>query len=187
MAGHSKWAQIKYKKALTDAKKSQIFSKLSRLISVAAKEKGGDPEKNPKLRVAIEKARAFNMPQENILRAIKRGTGELPGTTLEEIIYEGYGPGGIAVLVEVVTDNKNRTLSELRRIFSECGGKLGESGSAKWLFTPQATEGEIVYIPKSKIQINDPDMINKIQSFFDKLDEQEDVKEIYSNAALPEE
>lgn len=134
MAGHSKWSQIRHKKALSDAKKSQVFSKLSRLISVAAREKGGNPEKNPKLRLIAEKARAMNMPQENISRAIQRGTGELPETAIEEAMYEGYGPGGAAVLIEVITDNKNRTLSEIRRIFEESGGKLAKTGSVKWLF-----------------------------------------------------
>jgi len=108
MAGHSKWSQIKHKKALTDAKKSQVFSKISALVSVAAREKGGDPGSNPKLRMMIEKARAINMPQDNINRAIKRGTGELPGTIIEEALYEGYGPAGIAILIEALTDNKNR-------------------------------------------------------------------------------
>jgi YebC/PmpR family DNA-binding regulatory protein len=186
MAGHSKWAQIKYKKALTDAKKSQIFSKLAALISVAAREKGGDPAANPKLRMAIEKAREMNMPQDNINRAIKRGTGELPGAVIEEALYEGYGPGGAAVLVEVVTDNKNRTLGELRKIFTEHGGKLGESGSAQWMFTRTPTaEGGIEYLPKAPLVINDPETVRALRAFFTALDDQQDVKEIYSNATLP--
>lgn len=182
MAGHSKWSQIKHKKALTDAKKSQVFSKISALVSVAAREKGGDPGSNPKLRMMIEKARAINMPQDNINRAIKRGTGELPGTIIEEALYEGYGPAGIAILIEALTDNKNRTLAELRRIFSEHEGKLGETGSAKWMFEPAAKESGIEYIAKSYIEINDPVQIKRIESLFDALDEHPDVKEIYSNA-----
>lgn len=186
MAGHSKWAQIKHKKALTDAKKSQIFSKLAAMISVAAREKGGDPATNPKLRMTVEKARAMNMPQENIVRAIKRGTGELPGAVIEELLYEGYGPGGAAVLVEVVTDNRNRTLGELRRIFAEHGGKLGESGSAQWMFTRAATpEGGIEYVPKSSVAVHDPETARALRALFDALDDQQDVKEIYSNAQLP--
>ncbi len=186
MAGHSKWAQIKYKKALTDAKKSQIFGKLSAMISLAAREKGGNPETNPKLRAAIEKAKEFNLPQENIIRAIKRGTGEIPGNNFEEILYEGYGPAGIAILVETVTDNKNRTSSELRKIFSEHGGKLGETGSAQWLFDRVLTENGIEYIPKSKIEITDQETINSLKSLFEALDDQQDVKEIYSNAEFQE-
>jgi len=134
MAGHSKWAQIKHKKAISDAKKSAIFSKLAALITVASREGGGNPDANPKLRMAIEKARSMNMPHENIMRAIKRGTGELPGSVIEEIIWEAYGPGGVALLIEGFTDNKNRTTAELRHILEEHGGKLAESGSVKWQF-----------------------------------------------------
>lgn len=134
MAGHSKWAQIKHKKAQVDAKKGKIFTKLVREISVAARLGGGDPEKNPRLRVAIEKAREVNMPMDNIKRAIMKGTGELAGTSYEEVTYEGYGPGGVAVLIEVLTDNKNRTVSEIRHILSKHGGSLGESGCVSWIF-----------------------------------------------------
>lgn len=134
MAGHSKWAQIKHKKAQVDARKGKIFTKLVREISVAARIGGGDPDKNPRLRVAIEKAREVNMPMDNIKRAIMKGTGELSGTSYEEVIYEGYGPGGVAVLIEALTDNKNRTVSELRHILSRHGGSLGESGCVSWIF-----------------------------------------------------
>lgn len=134
MAGHSKWAQIKHKKAQVDAKKGKIFTKLVREISVAARIGGGDPERNPRLRVAIEKAREVNMPMDNIKRAIMKGTGELAGTSYEESIYEGYGPGGVALLIEVLTDNKNRTVSEIRHILSKHGGSLGESGCVSWIF-----------------------------------------------------
>ncbi|GAB5047325.1 YebC/PmpR family DNA-binding transcriptional regulator [Thermodesulfovibrio sp. TK110] len=134
MAGHSKWAQIKHKKAQVDARKGKIFTKLVREISVAARLGGGDPEKNPRLRVAIEKAREVNMPSDNIKRAIMKGTGELAGTAYEEVTYEGYGPGGVAVLIEAMTDNKNRTVSEIRHILSKHGGSLGESGCVSWIF-----------------------------------------------------
>jgi YebC/PmpR family DNA-binding regulatory protein len=185
MAGHSKWSQIKHKKALTDAKKARVFSKLIAMITIAAREKGRDPSSNPKLRLAIEKARAMNLPQENISRAIKRGTGELSGTAIEETLYEGYGPAGVAILVETLTDNKNRTLGELRQIFSEHQGKLGESGSAQWMFERVVKESALEYIAKSPVEIQDPDTIRKLQAFFEALDEHPDVKEIYSNAKLP--
>ena len=132
MSGHSKWSQIKRKKAITDSKKAKIFSKLGRFISVAIKEKGSDPQNNPTLRAAIEKAKAINMPNENIDRAIKKGSGE--GKSFDEIILEGYGPGGIALLISAITDNKNRTNQEVRKILSDHGGKLASEGSVKWLF-----------------------------------------------------
>ncbi|MEN2986619.1 MAG: YebC/PmpR family DNA-binding transcriptional regulator [Thermodesulfovibrionaceae bacterium] len=134
MAGHSKWAQIRHKKAQVDARKGKIFTKLVREITVAARLGGGDPEKNPRLRVAIDKAKEVNMPMENIKRAIMKGTGELLGTTYEEAVYEGYGPGGVALLIEVLTDNRNRTVSEIRHILSKHGGSLGESGCVSWIF-----------------------------------------------------
>ncbi len=134
MSGHSKWSQIKRKKGVADVQRGKIFSKVAKMISVAARE-GGDPEMNSKLRMAIEKAREVNMPRDNIERAIKRGTGEVKGVKIEEISYEAYGPGGIALIIEVATDNKNRTLSEIKHILSRFGGRLGESGSVKWMFS----------------------------------------------------
>jgi YebC/PmpR family DNA-binding regulatory protein len=134
MAGHSKWANIRHRKAAQDAKRGKIYTKLAREITVAAREGGGDPEKNPRLRAAIEKARKFNMPKENIERAIKRGTGELQGESYEEITYEGYGPGGVAIIVKCLTDNRNRTASEVRHVFSKHGGNLGTSGCVSYLF-----------------------------------------------------
>jgi len=134
VAGHSKWAQIKHKKAQVDAKKGKIFTKIVKEISVAARLGGGDPEKNPRLRLAIDRAREVNMPSDNIKRAIMKGTGELPGTSYEEIVYEGYGPGGVALLIEVMTDNKNRTVSEIRHLLSKHGGSLGETGCVSWIF-----------------------------------------------------
>ena len=134
MSGHSKWAGIKHKKAKVDAQRGRIFTKLIKEITVAARVGGGDPEANARLRTAIQNAKAGNMPQDNIQRAIKKGTGELPGVSYEEITYEGYGPGGVAVLVEIMTDNKNRTAPEIRKIFAKNGGNLGESGCVGWMF-----------------------------------------------------
>jgi YebC/PmpR family DNA-binding regulatory protein len=134
MSGHSKWSTIKHKKGAADAKRGRLFTKLIREISMAAKQGGGAPESNPRLRKAIDDAKAVNMPAENIKRAVQRGTGELPGVSYEEVTFEGYGPGGTAVLIEALTDNKNRTLPEIRTIFSKHGGNLGESGSVRFLF-----------------------------------------------------
>ncbi len=134
MAGHSKWAQIKHKKAVVDAKRGKVFSKISKEISVAARLGGGNPDMNPRLRLAIEKAKGVNMPSDNIKRAIQKGTGELPGVSYEESYYEGYGPGGVALLVEVLTDNKNRTVGEIRHIMTKHGGNMGESGCVAWMF-----------------------------------------------------
>jgi YebC/PmpR family DNA-binding regulatory protein len=150
MSGHSKWATIKHKKGALDAKRGKIFTRLIKEITIAAKS-GGDPEGNPRLRTAIAAAKAENMPADNIKRAIQRGTGELPGATYEEILFEGYGPGGVALLVDVTTDNRNRTVSEIRHTFSKNGGNLGESGSVAWMFHKK---GYIV-VPKSAAKEDD--------------------------------
>lgn len=134
MAGHSKWANIKHRKAAVDAKRGKIFTKLIRELSVAAKEGGGDPDTNPRLRTAISNAKDQNMPNDTIERAIKRGTGDVEGMEYHETYYEGYGPGGSAVYVKALTDNKNRTVSEVRRIFQKHGGSLGENGCVAWMF-----------------------------------------------------
>ncbi len=134
MAGHNKWSQIKHKKAKEDSKRGKAFTKLIKEISVVAREGGGDPDTNAHLRQLVEKARYINMPQENITRAIKRGTGELPGVHYEPFTYEGYGPFGTAIVVETLSDNKNRTVADLRRLFSKGGGNLGETGSVSWMF-----------------------------------------------------
>jgi YebC/PmpR family DNA-binding regulatory protein len=134
MSGHSKWSTIKHKKGAADARRGKIFTKLIKEITVAARMGGGDPGANPRLRTAIAAAKAENMPKDNIERAIKKGTGELEGVSYEESIYEGYGPGGAAVLVESLTDNKNRAVSEIRHIFSKNGGSLGEGGCVAWMF-----------------------------------------------------
>lgn len=134
MAGHSKWANIKHKKAKEDGKRAKVFTKLIKEITIAAREGGGNPDGNPRLRLLMEKAREANMPIDNTMRAIKKGTGELPGVAYEEYTYEGYGPNGIAVMLEAITDNKNRTVAEFRRLFSENGGTLGETGTVNWMF-----------------------------------------------------
>lgn len=137
MSGHSKWSTIKRKKGLIDAKRGKAFTKLIKEITVAARIGGGDPAGNPRLRLLLEKAKEINMPLDNSTRAIKKGTGELPGTNYEQFTYEGYGPSGIAVLVETLSDNKNRTVADLRRLFSSSGGNLGETGSVSWMFERQ--------------------------------------------------
>lgn len=134
MAGHSKWAGIKHKKAAIDAKRGKIFTRITKEITVAARLGGGDPSSNPRLRTAVANAKSVNMPSDNIERAIKKGTGELPGMSYEEVTYEGYGTGGVAVLLEVMTDNKNRTVAEIRSIFTKAGGQLGENGCVAWMF-----------------------------------------------------
>jgi YebC/PmpR family DNA-binding regulatory protein len=134
MSGHSKWSTIRHKKGAADAKRGKIFTKLTKEITVAARMGGGELESNPRLRTAVAAAKAENMPKENIERAIKKGTGELEGVSYEEAVYEGYGPGGAAVLVEAVTDNKNRAVADIRHIFSKNGGNLGENGCVAWMF-----------------------------------------------------
>ncbi len=156
MSGHSKWHSIKHKKAAKDAKRGKLFTKLIKDITVAARDGGGDPDLNPRLRRAIEKAKAANMPADNIERAIKKGTGELPGVTYESVIYEGYGPSGVAILVYAYTDNKNRTVAEIRHIFSKKGGSLAGAGSVAWQFNKK---GLIVV---DKDQINEDDLLEVV-------------------------
>jgi YebC/PmpR family DNA-binding regulatory protein len=147
VSGHSKWAQIKHKKAHVDAKRGKIFSKIVKEIAVAARLGGGDISGNPRLRQAIDKAKEVNMPQDNIKRAIMKGTGDLPGMSYEETLYEGYGPCGVAILIEALTDNKNRTTPEIRHIMSKHGGNLGEAGCVSWMFTKKG----YILVEKSKI------------------------------------
>ncbi|MBT3182332.1 MAG: YebC/PmpR family DNA-binding transcriptional regulator [Deltaproteobacteria bacterium] len=137
MSGHNKWSTIKHKKGAADAKKGKVFSKLIKEITIAARLGGSDPDSNPRLRTVLDKARAANMPNDNVSRAIKRGTGELEGVNYEEVTFEGYGPGGVAVLVETMTDNRNRTVAEFRHLFSRKNGNLGEVGCVAWMFTKQ--------------------------------------------------
>jgi YebC/PmpR family DNA-binding regulatory protein len=145
MSGHSKWATIKHKKGALDAKRGKIFTRLIKEITIAAKQGGGDPDGNPRLRGAIAAAKAENMPAENIKRAIQRGTGELEGVSYEEITYEGYGPGGVAIIVEVLTDNKNRAVSEVRHAFTKNGGNMGAEGAVAWMFTKKG----VIVVDKS--------------------------------------
>lgn len=242
MAGHSHWAGIKHKKALIDAKRGKQWSKLSKAIIVAAKLGGGDPDANVRLRVAIEAAKAVSMPKENIQRAIKRGTGELEGGALEEVLYEGYGPGGVAVLCDVLTDNRNRTAPEIRKLFEMSDGKLGGAGCVAWMFekkglfvvaadkadedrlmeialeagaddvrrsgdnfevlcAPEAYEAvakaleqagiqpdvsEISRLPKSTVDVTDPDVARKILKLMNRLDDHDDVQNVSSNFNIPE-
>jgi YebC/PmpR family DNA-binding regulatory protein len=146
MSGHSKWHSIKHKKGAIDAKRGRMFTKLIKEITIAARIGGGDPEGNPRLRKAVGDAKEVNMPADNIKRAIQKGTGELEGGQLEELQYEGYGPGGVALIVEVVTDNRNRTVSEIRHVFSKNGGNMGEAGSVAWMFSKKG----YIAIEKSK-------------------------------------
>ena len=148
MSGHSKWSSIKHKKGAADAKRGQIFTKLIKEITAAAKAGGGSLDGNPRLRIAVAKAKEANMPKENIEKAIKRGTGELPGIVYEEVMYEGYGPGGVAVLVEALTDNKNRTTAEVRNLFTKNGGNMAGAGSTAWIFQKKG----YLLVEKSKVE-----------------------------------
>jgi YebC/PmpR family DNA-binding regulatory protein len=156
MSGHSKWATIKHKKGALDAKRGRIFTKIIKEITVAARISGGDPDANPRLRTAILAAKAENMPADNIKRAIQKGTGELPGSVYEESVYEGYGPGGVAMMLDVATDNKNRTLSEIRHIFGKHGGNLGANGCVAWIFTKKG------YIVLGKEKADEETLLNLV-------------------------
>ena len=147
MSGHSKWSTIKHKKAAQDAKRGAMFTKVIKELTVAARLGGGDVDMNPRLRTAVLKAKAVNMPQDTMQRAIMKGTGELPGVSYEEITYEGYGPGGVAMIVTALTDNRNRTVAEIRKIFSKNGGNLGESGCVAWMFQKKG----LIVVDKDKI------------------------------------
>jgi YebC/PmpR family DNA-binding regulatory protein len=147
MSGHSKWSSIKHKKAATDAKRGKIFTRFIRELTIAARSGGGDPESNSRLRHAIDGARAANMPSDNIKKAVQRGTGELEGVNYEEFSYEGYGPGGVAILADAMTDNKNRTVSEVRHVFEKYNGNLGQQGCVSWMFTRKG----VILVPQSAI------------------------------------
>jgi len=243
MSGHSKWATTKRHKAAVDAKRGKIFSLLSKEIALAVRSGGKDPEFNPRLRTVIFKAKTANMPADNIRKAIQKGTGEIPGATIEELIYEGYAPGGIGVIVETTTDNKNRTTSEVRSVFTKWGGHLAGAGALAFHFqrlgqfliarekVPEdrlievalaagagdvkseeeffevlcpiaayddlaqalqragigATSSEIVYYPNSLIPVQDREMAQKVLRLLDRLDDLEDVKNVYTNGDIPDE
>jgi len=178
MSGHSKWASIKHKKAATDAKRGKAFTKIIKMLTVAAKSEGGDIDANPSLRLAVQKAKEVNMPQDNIEKAIKRGTGELPGISYELVSYEGYGPGGVAFLVEALTDNKNRIIAEVRTIFSKTGGNLAGTGSVSWLFEKKG----FFVINKSEVS-EDKLMSIILDAGAEDLSQEDDTYEIKSQPA----
>jgi YebC/PmpR family DNA-binding regulatory protein len=158
MSGHSKWATIKRKKGANDAARGRLFTRLIKEITIAARDGGGNVDNNPRLRLAIDNAKANNMPADNIKRAVQRGTGELPGISYEEITYEGYGPGGVAILVEAVTDNANRTVSELRHLFARHNGNLGQANSVAWMFSRRGT----ISVPVAGQKLSEDDIMNVI-------------------------
>ena len=244
MSGHSKWANIKNKKEKTDSKRGKIFTKIGREIAIAVKEGGADPANNSKLRDVIAKAKASNMPNDNIARSIKKASGELGSVNYEEATYEGYGPAGIAVIVDVVTDNKNRTVADVRHIFDKSGGTMGASGCVSWMFNhrgviviertasidedelmmtaldagaedfePQEDvfeiytavndfskvrealeaagytfiSAELSMIPTNTTDVTDPEAVQKVLRFLERLEDNDDVQEVYHNGILPEE
>jgi len=243
MSGHSKWANIKNKKEKTDSQRGKIFTKIGREIAIAVKEGGADSVNNNKLRDVIAKAKANNMPNDNISRSIKKAAGEGNSVNYEEIVYEGYGPGNMAIIVEVVTDNRNRTAAEMRHIFDKSGGNLGSSGCVGWMFDKKGViviertalmdedevmmqaldagaadfvaqydafeiytdplefsrvrealeaagyefiSAEVQMIPQNTVNINDPETIEKVERFLEKLDDNDDVQEFFHNGILPE-
>ena len=243
MSGHSKWSTIKRKKGAADAKRGKIFTKLIKEITVAARIGGGDAGANPRLRSAIGTAKSENMPKENIERAVKKGTGELEGTVYDEITYEGYGPGGVAILVDCMTDNKNRTVADIRHFFAKSGGNLGESGCVSWMFDKKGSllidksvvsedklldivldagaedvaeeenefqvvtvpddfsavlealesenipliESSVSMIPKNVIEIIDEKTAKQVLTLLEKLEDHEDVQNVYANFDIPDE
>lgn len=178
MSGHSRWAGIKHKKAAVDKKKGKVFTKIIREIMVAARIGGGKPENNPRLRKAMDDAKAVNMPQENVKRGILKGTGELPGATIEEVTYEGYGPGGVAIFIEATTDNRNRTTSEIRHIFSSHGGNLGDSGCVAFLFDQKG----FITVPKASISEDKLTNVG-IEVGAEDIKVEEDIYEVYTAPA----
>jgi YebC/PmpR family DNA-binding regulatory protein len=176
MSGHSKWHSIKHKKGAADAKRGKLFTRIIKELTVAARNGGGDPDSNPRLRTVVADAKAANMPAENIKRAIQRGTGELPGVSYEEVTYEGYGPGGAALLIECLTDNRNRTVGELRHLLSKSNGNLGETNSVAWMFTKKG------YIVVDKTAADEEALLNAVlEAGGDDLRDDEDTWEIISD------
>jgi len=242
VSGHSKWSTIKRKKGAVDAKRGKIFTRLIKEITVAARMSGGDPDGNPRLRAAIASAKTENMPKDNIERAIKKGTGELEGAIYEEITYEGYGPGGVAILVDCMTDNKNRTVADIRHFFSKSGGNLGESGCVSWMFTKKGTilvdketikeeelmekaleagaddvveednvfqvetspddfegvrealeadgvtfiEATVAMVPQNTVDITDEKTARQILTLLERLEDHDDVQNVYANFDIPD-
>jgi len=214
MSGHSRWSQIKRKKGKADVQRGKLFSKILREITVAAKNGGGDPKGNMRLKAAMESAKEVNMPQDNIKRAVQKGTGELPGESYEEITYEGYAPGGVAVLIHVLTDNRNRTGPELRHAFEKFGGNMGSSGAVAWMFDARRvekafeittapaqmdevrdalaragvpiTEGQVTYVPQSTVKVEGKDATSVVK-LIEALEELDDVQSVYANYDIPDE
>lgn len=179
MAGHSKWANIKHKKARSDEKRGKEFTKIAKEITIAVRTGGGgDPEANSKLKLAIQKAKAINMPNDNISRAIKKGTGEVESETIEEIIYEGYAPGGVAIMLEIATDNRNRTASEIRHLFSKANGNLGESGCVAWMFK----RAGYIALSKENLELDEDElMLTALELGADDVREEEDIYEVITS------
>jgi YebC/PmpR family DNA-binding regulatory protein len=175
MSGHSKWHSIKHKKAKVDAQRGRIFTKIIKEITVAARIGGGDPDSNPRLRVALAAAKAANMPAKNIDNAVKKGTGEMPGVVYEDVSYEGYGPGGVAVYITAVTDNRNRTVAEIRHLFGKYGGNLGENGSVAWIFERKG----LITVPKDRYT-EDELMEIALESGAEDIQVADDYYEIYT-------
>lgn len=177
MSGHNKWSSIKHKKGAADAKRGKVFTKIIKEITVAARSGGGDPDSNPRLRTAIASAKSSNMPNDNITRAIKKGTGEIEGVSYEEVTYEGYGPGGTAVLVEAMTDNKNRTIAEIRNLFGKSNGNLGANGCVNWMFQRKG----LITIEKKDIE-EDKLMELVLESGADDFTSEDDLFLVYTDA-----
>jgi YebC/PmpR family DNA-binding regulatory protein len=183
MSGHSKWSTIKHKKAATDAKRGKVFTRLNKEITISAREGGGDPATNVRLRLAIDKARAANMPKDNIERALKRGTGELEGGQLEEVVYEGYAPHGVGVLIEVVTDNRNRSVAEVRHVFNKQGGNMAEAGAVSWQFTRKgfisisdAFDPDEVFLVAVDAGADDVEILDSVAEIYTELDDLQSVR-----------
>ncbi len=180
MSGHNKWANIKHRKGAQDAKRSKIFTKIIRELTIAARDAGGDPDSNPRLRAAMDKAKKENMPKDKIETAIKKGTGELEGEELHEILYEGYGPAGIALIISVVTDNKNRSAQEVRHLLSKNGGSLAENGAVSWNFERKA----LIKVPKEEVEDFEEFMMEAIEAGAEDIDENSDPVEITTDPDL---
>ena len=184
MSGHSHFKSIKRVKEAGDKKRGQIFSKMAKAISVAAKEGGPNPEANPKLKAAIEIAKNVNIPKDNIERAVLRGSGKLEGEKLEEVLFEAYGPEGIAIIIEGITDNKNRALGEIKQALSQNGGKLVGSGGVRWMFERKIMEpGSLEWVPKQEVEVDEKARA-ECEKLFEALDELDSVQEVYSNMKM---
>ena len=194
MSGHSKWSSIKHKKGAADAKRGKLFSKLSRAIIVAAKEGGGDPANNLALQNAIEKAKSYSMPKDNIDRAIAKGSGaDADADAFETIVYEGYGPEGVALIVEALTDNRNRTAADVRHLFAKNGGNLGATGAVAWQFdrrgvviVPAEDSAELMLVPKTTVAVEDEAKARQVMRLIDELEDNDDVQEVFANFDIPE-